>query len=73
MSVLGFGEGAVPFAREITPCEADPLQHDVDLLRERCLLFVACTRARGGALSVTWSGVGSPFLPEAAGRAKRAV
>ncbi|MFJ8715772.1 UvrD-helicase domain-containing protein [Streptomyces violaceus] len=61
VSVLGVAEGTVPFAREITPREADPLQHDADLLRERCLLFVACTRARE-ALSVTWSGAASPFL-----------
>ncbi|MCF3960430.1 UvrD-helicase domain-containing protein [Streptomyces fuscigenes] len=61
VSVLGVGEGSVPFSREITPREADPLQHDADLLRERCLLFVACTRARE-ALHVTWSGVPSPFL-----------
>ncbi|GAA2921193.1 UvrD-helicase domain-containing protein [Kitasatospora cinereorecta] len=61
VSVLGVTEGAVPFAREITSREADPLQHDADLLRERCLLFVACTRARE-ALSVTWNGAPSPFL-----------
>ncbi|WP_327224131.1 AAA family ATPase [Streptomyces platensis] len=65
VSVLGVSEGTVPFAREITPREADPLQHDADLLRERCLLFVACTRARE-VLSVTWSGAASPFLPPAA-------
>ncbi|MFI0895021.1 UvrD-helicase domain-containing protein [Streptomyces sp. NPDC020983] len=60
--VLGVDEGMVPFTREITPREADPMQHEADLLRERCLLFVACTRARE-ALSVTWSGVPSTFLP----------
>lgn len=65
VSVLGVSEGAVPFPRGITPREADPLQHEADLLRERCLLFVACTRARE-ALSVTWSGTPSPFLPQAA-------
>ncbi|MFE2261043.1 UvrD-helicase domain-containing protein [Streptomyces griseosporeus] len=62
VSVLGVAEGTVPFDREITPREADPLQHEADLLRERCLLFVACTRARE-SLSVTWSGTPSPFLP----------
>ncbi|MEV5170267.1 UvrD-helicase domain-containing protein [Streptomyces flaveolus] len=65
VSVLGAADGTVPFAREITPREADPLQHEADLLRERCLLFVACTRARE-ALSVTWSGTASPFLPHVA-------
>lgn len=63
--MLGVSEGAVPFAREITPREADAPQHEAGLLRERCLLFVACTRARE-ALSVTWSGAPSPFLPHAA-------
>ncbi|MCI3151494.1 DNA helicase UvrD [Streptomyces sp. GB4-14] len=63
--VLGVGEGSVPFAREITPREADAPQHEADLLRERCLLFVACTRARE-ALSVTWSGAASPFLAHVA-------
>ncbi|MEU2073417.1 UvrD-helicase domain-containing protein [Streptomyces sp. NPDC013489] len=62
VSVLGASEGTVPFSREITARESDPLQHESDLLRERCLLFVACTRARE-ALSVTWSSVPSPFLP----------
>ncbi|MGQ5574279.1 UvrD-helicase domain-containing protein [Streptomyces sp. ECR3.8] len=65
VSVLGVGEGAVPFAREITPREADAPQHEADLLRERCLLFVACTRARE-ALNVTWSGAASPFLEHVA-------
>ncbi|WP_372344169.1 UvrD-helicase domain-containing protein [Streptomyces sp. KL116D] len=62
VSVLGVTAGTVPFAREITPLEADAPQHEADLLRERCLLFVACTRARE-ALSVTWSGTPSEFLP----------
>ncbi|MFF8710626.1 UvrD-helicase domain-containing protein [Streptomyces sp. NPDC015184] len=65
VSVLAVNEGSVPFARAVTPREADPLQHDADLLRERCLLFVACTRARE-SLSVTWSGAPSPFLPRPA-------
>ncbi|MFJ6408535.1 UvrD-helicase domain-containing protein [Streptomyces hydrogenans] len=65
VSVLGVNEGSVPFVREVTPREADPLQHDADLLRERCLLFVACTRARE-SLSVTSSGTPSPFLPPTA-------
>ncbi|WP_103531424.1 UvrD-helicase domain-containing protein [Streptomyces sp. SM11] len=62
VSVLGVSDGTIPFAREITARESDPLQHEADLLRERCLLFVACTRARE-ALSVTWSSEPSPFLP----------
>jgi superfamily I DNA/RNA helicase len=62
VAVLGVTATAVPFAREITPAGVDGLQHETDLLRERCLLFVACTRARE-ALSVSWSGTASRFLP----------
>ncbi|MFD7053269.1 UvrD-helicase domain-containing protein [Streptomyces mirabilis] len=64
VAVLGATESAVPFAREVTPASVDALQHDSDLLRERCLLFVACTRARE-ALAVSWSGTASPFVPPA--------
>jgi superfamily I DNA/RNA helicase len=62
VAVLGVTASAVPFAREVTPASVDALQRDADLLRERCLLFVACTRARE-ALSVTWSGSASSFVP----------
>ncbi|MDG4788185.1 AAA family ATPase [Micromonospora sp. WMMD1102] len=62
VAVLGVTAKAVPFAKEITPAEVDRIQHDSDLLRERCVLFVACTRARE-ALHLSWSGPGSPFLP----------
>ncbi|MET7635730.1 UvrD-helicase domain-containing protein [Streptomyces sp. NPDC005078] len=63
VAVLGVTATAVPFGREITPAEVDGLQHATDMLRERCLLFVACTRARE-ALAVSWSGTASAFLPE---------
>ncbi|MEV7786586.1 3'-5' exonuclease [Streptomyces sp. NPDC088106] len=62
VAVLGVTAGAVPFAREVTPTSVDALQRDADLLRERCLLFVACTRARE-ALAVSWSGSASSFVP----------
>jgi superfamily I DNA/RNA helicase len=62
VAVLGATASAVPFAREVTPASVDALQHESDLLRERCLLFVACTRARE-ALAVSWSGEPSPFVP----------
>ncbi|MER7418329.1 UvrD-helicase domain-containing protein [Micromonospora peucetia] len=61
VAVVGATAKAVPFAKEITPSEVDQLQHDSDMLRERCLLFVASTRARE-ALHVSWSGARSPFL-----------
>ena len=61
VAVVGATERALPFAKEVTPVEVDPLQHESDMLRERCLLFVASTRARE-ALYVSWSGQPSPFL-----------
>jgi ATP-dependent exoDNAse (exonuclease V) beta subunit len=64
VAVAGVTARAVPFAKEITPAEVDRQQHESDMLRERCLLFVACTRARE-ALAVTWSGTQSPFLSAA--------
>lgn len=69
VAVVGVNEKAVPFAKEITPAEVDRRQHENDLLKERCLLFVACTRARD-ALAVSWSGPPSPFLP-GSGRSQR--
>lgn len=57
-------EGALPYPRAVTPADIDRLQHESDLLAERCLLFVACTRARDG-LHVSWSGTPSEFLVEA--------
>ena len=46
VGVFGVSEGAVPSAAAVTPVEIDALAHAQDLQRERCLLFVACTRAR---------------------------
>lgn len=64
VAVLGVTSSAAPFGREVTPASVDALQHESDVLRERCLLFVACTRARE-ALAVSWSGSGSEFVPQA--------
>jgi superfamily I DNA/RNA helicase len=62
VAVAGVTASAVPFARDVTPPEVDRIQHESDMLRERCVLFVACTRARE-ALHVSWSRTASPFLP----------
>ncbi|WP_069815451.1 UvrD-helicase domain-containing protein [Streptomyces sp. TP-A0874] len=62
VAVVGAHDGALPFPKAVTPPEVDRLQHETDLLAERCLLFVACTRARD-SLYVSWSGKPSPFLP----------
>ncbi|WP_405718676.1 UvrD-helicase domain-containing protein [Streptomyces sp. NBC_00046] len=64
VAVIGVREGALPYPRAVTPADIDRLQHESDLLAERCLLFVACTRARDG-LHVSWSGAPSEFLVEA--------
>ncbi|MFE2583106.1 UvrD-helicase domain-containing protein [Streptomyces sp. NPDC059378] len=62
MAVIGATAHSVPAASAVTPVEVDRLQHQTDMLAERCLLFVACTRAREG-LFVSWNGEPSPFLP----------
>ncbi|GIH69751.1 hypothetical protein Mth01_20040 [Sphaerimonospora thailandensis] len=60
--VIGVGEHAVPPASAITPAVVDLIAHHQDLQRERCLLFVAATRARE-ELTISWHGAPSVFLP----------
>lgn len=64
VAVIGANDGALPFPKAVTPAELDPKQHETDMMAERCLLFVACTRARD-SLYVSWSGKPSQFLVEA--------
>ncbi|MFF0529404.1 UvrD-helicase domain-containing protein [Nocardia amikacinitolerans] len=64
LAVLGVGDKQVPAPAAITSVAEDPHAHERDLQRERCLLFVACTRARE-ELVVTWHGRPSELLPEA--------
>ncbi|MET8288379.1 UvrD-helicase domain-containing protein [Streptomyces sp. NPDC005132] len=64
VAVTGVNADALPAPKAVTPIEVDRLQHEADLLSERCLLFVACTRARDG-LYVSWTGEPSRFLAEA--------
>ncbi|MGQ4424380.1 3'-5' exonuclease, partial [Streptomyces violaceoruber] len=64
VAVIGVNDEALPFAKAVTPPDVDPKQRETDMMSERCLLFVACTRARD-SLSVSWSGAPSPFLTEA--------
>ena len=63
VAVIGVADGVVPAPAAVTPAETDPLAHAQDLQRERCLLFVACTRARDH-LYVSYSGSPSPFLAQ---------
>jgi len=61
MCVAGVSAKLLPAANAVTAIEDDKQTHQQDLERERCLLFVACTRAREELL-VTWHGEPSPFL-----------
>jgi superfamily I DNA/RNA helicase len=60
MIVAAVNDDAIP--SRVTPEATDPVQHAADMLRERCLLYVACTRARD-RLVVTSSGTPSRLLP----------
>jgi len=62
VAVIGVEEGIVPDPGAITADAGDPLAHLQDLQRERCVLFVACTRARDH-LYVSHCGEPSRFLP----------
>ena len=62
VAVIGVEEGLVPWSAVVTPVSEDPVTHSQDLQRERCVLFVACTRARDH-LYVSGTGELSPFLP----------
>ena len=63
VAVIGVADGVVPAPAAVTPAETDLLAHAKDLQRERCLLFVACTRARDH-LYVSYSASPSPFLAQ---------
>lgn len=62
MAVASVAAAQLPSAHAVTPMADDEPTHRRDLQRERCLLFVACTRARED-LHVSWHGVPSVFLP----------
>ncbi|GGV77012.1 exodeoxyribonuclease V subunit gamma [Streptomyces thermoviolaceus] len=64
VAVVGVNDGALPFPKAVTSAELDAKQHETDMMAERCLLFVACTRARD-SLYVSYAGKPSPFLVEA--------
>ncbi len=61
VAVAHCAKGSVPLPAAIVPENVDAKAHAQSLEAERCLLFVACTRARD-ALLVTWSGQPSEFL-----------
>ena len=62
VAVIGVEQGLVPEPAAVTPETEDAASHAQDLQRERCVLFVACTRARDH-LYVSGTGQPSMFLP----------
>lgn len=59
--VAAANSDVLPHPLAVTPASIDPHQHDLDVQRERCLLYVACTRARD-ELVLTSSGGPSKLL-----------
>jgi superfamily I DNA/RNA helicase len=64
LAVVGLEAGVLPAPHAITSQAEDRHAHRQDLARERCLLFVALTRARD-VLYLSHSGTPSPLLPAA--------
>lgn len=62
VAIAGAGLEHLPLPAAITPESEDPVRHGLELQQERCLLFVACTRARE-RLRVSWTGEPSRFIP----------
>ena len=71
VAVVGVEEGVVPAPSAVTPATEDAAAHTQDLQRERCVLFVACTRARDH-LYVSGTGQPSMFLPPGEGASQPA-
>ena len=61
VAVIGVEQGLVPEPAAVTPQSEDAVAHAQDLQRERCVLFVACTRARDH-LYISATGEPSMFL-----------
>jgi AAA domain/UvrD-like helicase C-terminal domain len=63
LAVVGLDAGTLPAAGAVTDEAEDAVAHRQDLMRERCLLFVAATRARD-VLYLSHSGAPSRLLPQ---------
>ncbi|MEU7874307.1 UvrD-helicase domain-containing protein [Dactylosporangium sp. NPDC049140] len=62
LAVVGLDAGVLPAPNAVTSAAEDAHAHQQDLQRERCLLFVAMTRARD-VLYLSHSGTPSVLLP----------
>jgi hypothetical protein len=62
VAVIGVEDGVVPDPATIATDDGDPLARAQNVQRERCVLFVACTRARDH-LYISHTGEPSPLLP----------
>lgn len=62
LAVVGLDAALLPAMNAVTSEDVDPHAHKQDLQRERCLLFVAMTRARD-VLYLSHSGMPSMLLP----------
>ena len=56
--VVGVNSDSVPLPFAVAPEAVDAQQHELDLQRERCLLYVACTRARDELVVETYERLG---------------
>ncbi|HWE88035.1 MAG TPA: UvrD-helicase domain-containing protein [Pseudonocardiaceae bacterium] len=63
VAVIAVDADIVPQAAALTDVTEDPVTRRQDMQRERCLLFVACTRARDVLHVSHVAGQPSPFLP----------
>jgi superfamily I DNA/RNA helicase len=62
VAIAAVGADRLPSPGAVTPAADDPVRHMLDVQQERCLLFVAATRARE-RLRISWSGDPSPLIP----------
>lgn len=61
VAMVDVGATSVPLSVAVSDPSEDPVRHAHDLQRERCLLYVAATRARE-VLAVSWTGNPSQLL-----------
>ncbi|MDF5754609.1 3'-5' exonuclease [Spongiactinospora sp. TRM90649] len=63
LAVVGVSDGIIPRSGVIERHRVeDPLRYEREQRKARSLLFVAATRARD-ALTISWHGKPSPYLP----------